>query len=641
MTHIESAATRKPLRLWPGVAAAVLLVILAFVVPAVAPDIGMFGFLGGFAMSAVILLWWLFFSRAPWAERLVALVAIVPAFFVVRPFIHESILGGAMGMLFPVLAVAFAVMPALVLWAVVSRRMSVGVRYVTLVLTFVLACGAWGLVRTDGMKGGGGAQFKWRWTPTAEEKLLAQGGDEPKAAPVAVPAAEPPKASAAADAAPPKPAASATATPAAAPGAGTSPAPTGSPAAPSEAARPIPARTFPRAEWPGFRGPERDGVVRGVRIATDWTASPPSQLWRHPIGPGWSSFAVAGDLFYTQEQRGEDEIVACYRLSTGEPVWRHRDRVRFWESNGGAGPRATPTLANGRVYAFGATGILNVLDAATGAAIWSHSAASDVTVKVPMWGFASSPLVVDGVVIVAVSGALAAYDQETGKLRWSRPSKGGSYSSPHLATIDGVAQAVLLSSFGAASVAPADGKVLWEYEWKEGGTTIVQPAVTAEGDILINAIASTGGIGLRRLAVTHDNGGWKVEERWTSRGLKPYFNDLVVHKGHAYGFDGSILSCIDLKDGERKWKGGRYGSGQVVLLDEQDLLLVLSEEGELALVKATPDRFEEVAKVKAIEGKTWNHPVVVHDVLLVRNGEEMAAFRLSPVTTSEPRPPQR
>jgi outer membrane protein assembly factor BamB len=386
--------------------------------------------------------------------------------------------------------------------------------------------------------------------------------------------------------------------------------------------------TKTRTRWPGFRGPNRDGIVRAVQIETDWSKSPPVELWRRPIGPGWSSFAVGGDLLYTQEQRGEDEVVAAYRLTTGEPVWRHRDATRFWESNGGAGPRATPTLSEGRLYTLGATGILNALDAGNGSVLWSHNASSDTGVKVPGWGFAGSPLVVDDLVIVATSGALVAYDRATGARRWLRKSKGGSYSSPHLVMIGGVAQVLLLNGAGATSVAPADGTDLWEHAWP-GDTVIVQPALTAEGDVLISTIGGTGGVGTRRIAVARGSDGWTVKERWTSNGLKPYFNDLVVHKGYAFGFDGSILACIDLADGKRKWKGGRYGNGQLVLLPDQDLLLVLSEEGELALVRATSDQFTEVARFPALEGKTWNHPVLVGDVLLVRNGEQMAAFRLS------------
>ncbi len=176
-------------------------------------------------------------------------------------------------------------------------------------------------------------------------------------------------------------------------------------------------------------------------------------------------------------------------------------------------------------------------------------------------------------------------------------------------------------------MSPADGKLLWEHTW-EGGA-IVQPAITADGGILINAMSMTGGMGTRRLAVTRTPEGWTATERWTSNGLKPYYNDFVVHNGHAFGFDGSILACIDLEDGKRKWKGGRYGNGQLVLLSDQNLLLVISEEGELALVSATPDKFTEVARFPALEGKTWNHPVLIGNTLLVRNGEQMAAFRLS------------
>jgi outer membrane protein assembly factor BamB len=387
------------------------------------------------------------------------------------------------------------------------------------------------------------------------------------------------------------------------------------------------AATETGADWPGFRGPHRDDVIPGVRIKTDWAASPPIELWRRAIGPGWSSFAVRGDLLFTQEQRGDYEIVACYSLRTGKPVWMHRDKTRFWESNGGAGPRATPTLSNGRVYSFGATGILNALDARDGSVVWSRNAAADTGKKVPDWGFASSPLVVGNEVVVH-AGVLAAYDRATGDRRWVGPARDGGYSSPHLLTIDGVAQILQVSGAGATSVAPVDGTLLWEHPWP--GTPIVQPAQVADGTVLISTADAMGAAnGTRRIAIAHGPGGWTVEERWTSNGLKPYFNDFVVHKGHAFGFDGSILACIDLEDGKRTWKGGRYGSGQLVLLPDQDLLLVLSEEGELALVRATPDQFTELARFPALDGKTWNHPVLVGDVLLVRNGQEMAAFRLS------------
>jgi outer membrane protein assembly factor BamB len=587
------------LRLWPGVAAAILLCVLRYGLPLVFPDAFVVGFLGAVVCAAAILVWWVFFSRAPWIERIGAIVVIVAAFVITKPLLHKSIAGGMMGMMYPIYALPPVLGPAFVAWATLTRGFPDVARRATMIATIFLACGVWLLFRTDGIIGSG-SQITWRWTKTAEERLLAKGEEN-------VPAAKP----------------SALAEPADNP----ITAETKSPPV-----LPPPSLPLPRAkdaEWPGFRGRNRDSAVEGVRINADWAASPPVQLWRRQVGPGWSSFAVSGDVLYTQEQRGESEEVAAYRVSTGRPVWRHRDPVRFWESNGGAGPRATPTINNDRIYTFGATGILNALDADTGARLWSRNVATDAEKAVPMWGFASSPLVIGDLVIVAASGRLAAYDAVTGKRRWLGPPRPGSYSSPHLFTADGVQQVLLLSAAGVTSVSAADGTLLWEQGWDGGGTTIVQPALTGDGDLLINAIATSGGLGLRRLSVTHGSDGWNVTERWTSTGLKPYFNDFVVHKGHAFGFDGNILSCIDLSDGHRKWKGGRYGNGQLVLLADEDLLLVLSEEGELALVKATPDQFTEIARFKAIEGKTWNHPVLIRDTLLVRNGEEMAAFKLT------------
>jgi outer membrane protein assembly factor BamB len=522
--------------------------------------------------------------------------------------LHQSIVGGMMGMMF-----RFYVIPglslALVVWAVVSRFLAIGARRVALVAAILVACGVWAFVRTEGITGEGRSQFAWRWKKTSEQQLLARAGGEPVASPTAVPAPATEKTPA------PKSRGDATASASAS---------AARRASPKTAAR---MHAGSHIDWPGFRGPHRDGIVTGVRIKTDWAASPPVELWRRPVGPGWSSFAVRDGLLYTQEQRGDFEVVACYDATTGKPVWTHRDAARFWESNGGAGPRGTPTLHDGRLYTFGATGIVNALDAGNGAVVWTRNAASDTGAKVPGWGFSSSPLVVGDVVIVAAAGRLAAYDLATGASRWLGPDGGSSYSSPHLLTIGGEEQVLLLGHAGATSVAATDGRVLWKHPWPGG--SILQPALAADGGVLITTSDMSGGIGVRRLAVAHGPSGWTVEEVWTSSGLKPYFNDFVVHDGHVFGFDGGILACIDLHDGKRKWKGGRYGHGQLLLLTDQDLLLVLSEEGELALVAAVPGQFTEIARFPAMEGKTWNHPVLAADILLVRNGQEMVALRLS------------
>jgi outer membrane protein assembly factor BamB len=563
---------RKPLRLWPGVILVVLQWLAWFVVPALFPSAAAIGLAVGALCGLAIVLWWVFFSRAPWIERVGALVLIVLALIGTKRIVHPSIAGGGMGMLLYIIAIPVMSL-ALVAWAVITRRFSAVPRRAAFIVILLIACGVFTIIRTGGLTAEFDNDIHWRWSKTPEELLLAQTSEETPA--TTVPAA-------------------------------------------------APTTTKAETDWPGFRGSQRDSIIRGVRIKTDWSASPPVQLWRRPVGPGWSSFAVQNDRFYTQEQRGDDEIVACYEVATGKLVWRHRDRARFWESNAGPGPRATPALSNRRVYTQGGTGIVNVLDAATGDVVWSRNAVTDTGAKVPAWGIAGSPLVVNDMVVVAAAGNLIAYDLASGKPRWTGPAGGTGYSSPQLLTINGVQQIVLLHSNGATSVAPADGKLLWEHSWP--GEPIVQPATTASGDLLISVSASSG---IRRLAVAQGSGGWNVQERWTSEELNPWFNDFVVHNGHVYGFNGSTLVCIDLENGNLNWKGKRYGYGQMVLLTDQDLLLVLSEQGELALVKAAPDQFTALAQFPALEGKTWNHPVLAGDVLLVRNDHEMAAFRLS------------
>ncbi|MCZ6707561.1 MAG: PQQ-binding-like beta-propeller repeat protein, partial [Chloroflexi bacterium] len=329
----DLSTRQESLRLWPGVVIVVLQWLSWMVVPIVLPDsaaVRVFAGFAGLAGTLLIVVWWAFFSRAPWWERLGAIALMIVALVATPRFLDESIATGNMGFQFfayvaPALSLAF------VAWAVASRRLRTGPRWAAMVVAILIACGVWTLLRSENMTGYGAPDFKWRWAETAEQRLLARAGDEPTAL----------------------------------------------------APAPAPAAAQTETDWPGFRGPDRNGTVPGVRIETDWSASPPVELWRRPVGPAVSSFAVRGDLLYTQEQRGDDEIVASYRVTTGEPVWRHSDPVRFWDSHIGAGPRATPALGDGRVYTLGATGILNALDAGSGAVVWSRNASSDMSATVP------------------------------------------------------------------------------------------------------------------------------------------------------------------------------------------------------------------------------------------------------------------
>ncbi|MDX2153725.1 MAG: PQQ-binding-like beta-propeller repeat protein [Bryobacteraceae bacterium] len=584
---------RRP-QVW--LAFAVFLFALLLIAPRVHPS-GMLVALAANLLGALaILVWWLFFSRLPHLDRWLTLAFTVGTVLALKPLMHVSVAGLGQRIFYFFFAVPLACL-GLTLGATLGRNLAPNARRAVLAACILLVSSSLALVRSEGVRGEGGSQFAWRWTPTPEERLVAA---EPLPGPE--PAPEPPKP------AEPVPA----------------PAPASEP--PPEAAPAKPAAAPP--EWPGFRGPDRDSRAAGIRIETDWAATPPKELWRRDVGPGWSSFAVGYGLAYTQEQRGENEVIAAYQLETGKPAWAHRDAARFYEANAGPGPRGTPTLHNGRLYAIGATGIVSALDAKTGAVLWSRNAATDTGAPIPTWGISSSPLVINGLVVVAASGRLAAYDPASGKKIWNGPTIGGSYSSPHHVTFGKSDQIVFLAGQAIVGLSPGDGKLLWKHPW-EGGK-ILQPAVAPDGALLVTNGGMAGGEATRRLTIAPAaTGEWTATESWTSRGLKPYYNDLVVHKGHAYGFDGSILSCIDLNDGQRKWKGGRYGHGQMLLLPDQDLLLVLSEDGELALVSATPDQHKELARFKAIEGKTWNHPAIAGDIVLVRNDREMAAFRLA------------
>lgn len=382
------------------------------------------------------------------------------------------------------------------------------------------------------------------------------------------------------------------------------------------------------ADWPRFAGANEDQIVRGVAIRKDWNQNPPVALWRHPVGPAWSSFAIVENFAFTQEQRGDSEAVVCYDALTGDQRWIHTDPVRFEEVASGVGPRCTPTVHDSRLYALGATGILNCLNPLTGEVLWSRNIVEDAATDLVMYGMAGSPLVHEDVVIVNPSGdggAVAAYDRLTGEQRWSAGTQIQSYASPLVASIAGVPQVLTYSGEGLGGHDLSTGKMLWMFDWTNvTKLNLAQPIVLPDQSVFISSGYSSGSA---RLDVTHEGDQWKVEPRWVRPNrFKLKFNGGILHDGFVYGLDEGILSCIDVNDGERMWKKGRYRFGQMLMVDKD--LLIVTEQGKAVLVAATPEDANEIAEFQAIEGKTWNHPVLNRGLLFVRNSEEAACYDL-------------
>ncbi|HEX4131735.1 MAG TPA: PQQ-binding-like beta-propeller repeat protein [Pirellulales bacterium] len=573
------------LRMWPGVV--LVFAYWAFYAATQVLELPIYArFMSRMAANAVLLLlvtaWWFTNRTVRFGERamlwsLWAIAGVTAGFLCDRSF-------GPMGLVFIALPVTLT---AWCLWLAVARRMSAEARRWG---TVVAVTGAWGLfcvVTMDGVTGTGGANIRLRWTRSAEQVYLAERAD----------------------------------------------AKTNTPAATSPKVDGIELRP---GDWAEFRGPLRQGELRGVTIATDWNTAAPKLVWRQRVGPAWSSVLIVDGRLFTQEQRGEEEVLVCLDAATGREIWSHADTTRFSDGQAGAGPRSTPTFADGAIYSLGATGVLNCLDAASGKLRWSRNIANESGAPLPMWGFSSSPLVTDGVVVVYAGGendkGMLAYDAATGEPMWSVPTGAISYSSPQKIVRNGVTEVTLLSDRGLVAVEAASGKLAWEFAAaKQGIWRAVQPRQIDRG-ILIGS--EDLGLVLVDVAAKDQS---NPAELWRSKAMKPAYNDFVVLDGFLYGFDDAVFGCVDLESGKRRWKGGRYGHGQVLLLVDQRLLLVISETGEAVLVAAQPERLEELGRFQAIQGKTWNHPVVAHGRLYVRNDEEIACYDVTAGGESTPR----
>jgi len=379
-------------------------------------------------------------------------------------------------------------------------------------------------------------------------------------------------------------------------------------------------------DWPGYRGSGRDGIVKNVQFDDSWLT--PTELWRIPVGEGWSSFAAVESYVWTQEQHDAEERVICREATTGATIWSHADNARFEEFLGGPGPRATPTYHDGKLYCLGGTGILNCFQAASGEVLWTKDILKEAGASNIEWGMAGSPLVYGETVIVAPGGtngqSVIAFNLIDGEMKWAKGEARASYAAPQVFKIQGVDQLLVHQGNGLTAFAPADGSELWFHGWSSAQKiNVAQPLVYDESAVFLSVGYGRGSI---LLDVAKTEGQWSAEERWRSMRLKSKFNPFVQDGNYVYGLDEAYLVCLDLDTGLRTWKGPKFGYGQLLRIG--NVLLIQAESGELAFVHADPSGFKEIGRFQAIEGKTWNHPVVANGRLFVRNGKQAACFQL-------------
>src|SRR5262245_22825497 len=448
-------------------------------------------------LTLVFLGWWSRARRVPRRERLTGLAAF-PIGGVLAAALSPAKAGGV-GWLLTSVPLVFTLWA---LWLFVARNRASSTRRSGLVAVLSLTWGVFILIRFEGLNGDGRPVVHWRWTPTSEELYLEARARGNGLVLDRGPAAEWPESST-------------------------------------------------LGTWPGFRGPDRSGEAPGVRLVTDWVAHPPRLRWRRKVGPAWSSLALGGSRLFTQEQRGDSEAVVCLDADSGDELWAHLEATRFEDDQGGAGPRATPTLDADRLFTLGATGRLNCLDERTGEPFWSRDITADSGTSTPMWGFSSSPLLVKERVIVHGGGdaehSLRAYDARTGDPVWSAPGGGDSYSSPQLFDVAGESQVLFFGVGGLNAVVPDSGELLWRFD-RDSRRVLppsLQPHALGAGRFVI-----AGDAGAVALEVSREATSWRATELWSSRALKPSFDDFVVHESFLYGFDAGIFCCIDAASGE-------------------------------------------------------------------------------------------
>ena len=380
-------------------------------------------------------------------------------------------------------------------------------------------------------------------------------------------------------------------------------------------------------DWPQWRGPKQDGISAETGLLAQWPEKGPAELWRVPLGNGFSAVSVVGQTAYTLFGSSAGEFAAAFRTADGKTVWKTRLGDLLKNDSYGDGPRATPTVDSRRVYALSGKGVLQCLDALDGHAVWGCDLLEQFTGQPPEYGFAASPVVM-GDMLVVVTGArngksLVAFDKANGKVLWTALNDKIGYSTPRPVTIDGVSQIIVLMGEALVSVAPSDGKEYWRQEWKTELDANVATPVISGNRMFISTGYSTG---CALFELSAKGGKPAIEKLWANKEMKNYFATSLLVDGYLYGFDNNKLTCLDFRTGKTRWKTGGFNRGSLVAADGK--LIIYSDQGLLALAEISPDSYKELARFKFCDERTWTVPTLCGGRLFLRNEKELACLKV-------------
>ena len=391
------------------------------------------------------------------------------------------------------------------------------------------------------------------------------------------------------------------------------------------------------AEWPQWLGPMRNGTSSEENLLLEWPDSGPEVVWRKPLGRGFSAVSAAGGRLFTMYADTLGEFAVCLEAASGDELWRVRTGKYYEEKQGGDGPRSTPTVDGETVYVLGAEGGLFALKAESGEVIWKKDLVAEFGGQVPRWGFSTSPLVEGELLLVEAGGAegnflvdmvidrtapatAVALDRRTGRTVWTALDDKMSYSSPVAYTVDGMRQVAFINAYALVGLSADKGAELWRLPWKTRYDVSAATPVFIPPDRIFISSGDRGAV----LRVGTEG----VEEVWRSGEMQNHFGTSIYHEGHLYGFDKSILKCIDAAEGTTRWQARGYAKGTLILAAGH--LILLGEQGNLGLAEATPEGFVEKANVELMKGRCWTVPSLSDGRLYVRDESEIVAVDLRP-----------